>query len=126
MHINDLVGYILVGLACLAITVALCAMFAQCAKSFKFLQVFQQNLTRQADDLRIHKMLGCLGMSTKGYVRKVPWSQVANHLNKCEQCAKTTECDAALEKRDTSQAVDFCPNYSELVRLSPRGRRFAS
>ncbi|MEA3277293.1 MAG: DUF6455 family protein [Pseudomonadota bacterium] len=118
MNVNELIGYILLVLAGVAVGIAFCAMLVQCVQNCRFLRAYRRDVTQRVNGLRLHKMLGCLGMSTKGYVRKALSSETEMHLNRCQQCATTTECDAALAKGDTSQAAAYCPNFPDLVQLS--------
>lgn len=79
---------------------------------------------KRASELRIKKMLETLGMTPQGYAQKALWSQMVIQLNRCESCAETTKCDAALKKGDITEAGDFCPNFNDLVRHSPLRKNF--
>lgn len=126
MNVDTIIGYTLLALAGVAVTIAFVAMLVQCIRNCCFLRTYHKDLTQRADGLRIQKMLGCLGLSTKGYVRKAFSSEVEMHLNRCQQCATTTQCDAALTNGDTSHADTFCPNFPDLIRLSSRRKSLAS
>ena len=125
MNINDLIGYILVVLGSSTLVVVVFLMVVQCAQNCMSLRTLQRNFMKRANELRIKKMLETLGMSTRSYVRKALCSQVAVQLNRCESCTETTKCDAALKKGDVQKATDFCPNFDDLVRLSPQPKNFA-
>ncbi len=124
MNINESIGYILVELASLALVVVVYLMVVLCAQNCRFLRSHQRNFMIRANELRIKKMLETLGMTTRGYVRKALCSQVAIQLNRCESCPETTKCDAALKKGDVQKARDFCPNFVDLVRLSPQRKKY--
>jgi hypothetical protein len=70
--------------------------------------------------LRIHKMLGRLGISNRRYFCKMLSTQVETQLIRCQQCASTAECDAVLEGGKSIDQSTFCPNFAELSRLSRR------
>lgn len=118
MNISVLLAHTLVALACLTIILLLCTLLVQIAQNIKFLRHYRKNLRQRANGLRIKKMLLCLGMNTRTYLRRALWPDVVVHLNRCQQCATTAECDVALANGDISRAEDFCPNSKELIRLS--------
>ena len=126
MNIDTMIGYVLLALTGIAVAVAFIAMLVQCVRNCCFLRTYRKDLTQRTDGLRIHKMLGCIGLSTKGYIRRAFSSEVEMHLSRCQQCATTTECDAALTRRDRSQAHAFCPNFPDLIRLSGRCKTLES
>ena len=103
-----------------ALGVAVLAMLVNCLQSCRFLRSYRQNLRQRINDLRIRRMLESLGVSSKRYMRKALIADVETHLNRCQQCPNTPECDAALGKGDTSKGDAFCPNFRELVKFSRR------
>ena len=125
MNINELIGYILVGIASLTLVVVVILMVVQCARNCRSVRSLQRNFMQRANELRINKMLETLGMTTRSYVRKALCSQVKIQLNRCESCTETTKCDAALKQGEVQKATDFCPNYDDLVQLSPQRKNFA-
>ena len=103
-----------------ALTVAVCAMLWNCIQDCRFLHSYRLGLRERINDLRIHRMLESLGVSRNRYMRKALITEVETHLHRCQQCPNIPECDAALEKADTSSGDAFCPNYRELAKFVPR------
>ena len=121
MIINELIGHLellLLVVVGLTLSASFCGMLYLCIQNLRFIHSYQEDLKKRVDGLRIHRMLGCLGMSTMCYVRKARHMEVEVQLSRCKQCPNTAVCDAALDTGDTSQADAFCPDFPELNRLS--------
>jgi hypothetical protein len=103
-----------------ALSVAVIAMLVSCVYNCRFLRSFRQAQRRRFNDLRIRRMLESLGVNKRRYMRKALIAEVETHLNRCQQCPNTPECDAALANGDISDGDAFCPNFRELVKFSPR------
>jgi hypothetical protein len=109
-----------------ALLVGVSAMLISCVQDCRFLRSYRQGLRERISSLRIHRMLGALGVSRRDYTRKALFSEVEMHLSRCRQCPNTDECDAALDQGDVTDGEAFCPNFRELVKFSrrpTRGRR---
>jgi hypothetical protein len=84
--------------------------------SVKWLRVYQRDRYEKIKSLRIHRMLGSLGIKLSRYLRKVPPSDVERQLLVCEWCKTTKTCDTYLEGCQTFEEQTFCPNFPEFER----------
>ena len=119
-------GPVLLVIASCALLVAGLVMLFNCIQSSRFLRSYRQGLRQRIASLRIHRMLEALGVSRRSYMSKAAFSEVETHLDRCQQCPNTPECDAALEQGDTSNGEAFCPNFRKLVKFSRRRRLVSS
>ena len=65
--------------------------------------------------LRLSKMLEYLGVDLTDYLRKVPASDVEQHVSRCKKCEYTEICDACLRDGRQVANMHFCPNYQSLT-----------
>ena len=103
-----------------ALSIAVIAMLLSCVQDCRFLRSFRHSQRQRFDHLRIRRMLESLGVNRRRYMRRALIAEVETHLNRCQECPNTPECDAALANGDTSDGDAFCPNFRELVKFSPR------
>lgn len=82
--------------------------------SVKWLQDYRRDRNEKIKSLRIHRMLGRLGIKMPRYLRKVPPPDVERHLQACESCTTTEICDTYLNGWQTIEEKTFCPNFPEL------------
>jgi hypothetical protein len=123
MDVIELMGRfepLLLGIAAVVLSTAFVAMLVQWFRCCRFLRSYRQDLIKSVKALRIHKMLGRLGISNRRYFCKMLSTEVENQLIRCQQCANTAECDAVLEGGKSIDESTFCPNFAELSRLSRR------
>lgn len=65
--------------------------------------------------LRLTKMLEYLGVDLTDYLRKIPVSDVEQHISNCKKCENTETCDACLRDGRQMANMNFCPNYQSLT-----------
>ena len=86
-------------------------------RSASSLRAYRRELIERALGLRIHRMLGRLGISLPRYLRRAsPWD-VERHLMRCEHCPTTQDCDLYLDEGARLDERGFCPNFNELEKL---------
>jgi hypothetical protein len=115
-------GIIMLIVAGCALGVAVVAMLASCVQNCRFIRSFRQSQRQRLSHLRIHRMLESLGVSRRRYLRKAFITDVETHLNRCQECPNTPECDTALRKGDVSNGDAFCPNFRALIGFRARRR----
>ena len=76
---------------------------------------FRENLLNRVKSVRMHKMLGALGIDEKQYTHSHRVNDIEKHINRCRQCANTEQCDSELESGVVKQAEQYCPNNSDLL-----------
>ena len=77
----------------------------------------QSKLTR-LKTYRLSKMLKYLGIDAEKYIEKMPPQSQWMHINNCQHCPNTVECDDHLSNGKPIQNMSFCPNYISLIRHS--------
>jgi hypothetical protein len=70
---------------------------------------------KELKSLRLTKMLEYLGVDLTDYLRKVPVSDVEQHMSRCKKCKNTEICDACLRDGKQVANMHFCPNYQSLT-----------
>lgn len=86
----------------------------RCSQCLKFLRSYKQDLLERIQALRIHRMLGRLGIKTPCYLRKARAIDVEIQLMKCSRCERVDSCDAYLQSDENIDPHTFCPNYAQL------------
>ena len=85
------------------------------------IRAYQKELAARAWPLRLHRMLGCLGVSLSRYLRKASSMEVERHLLVCGRCDTTDICDEYLARQGKGMDVEtFCPNALQLMKYRHR------
>lgn len=100
-------------------TVLLCTTAVGCCRAFAFLRRHRREQQQQLGSLRIRHMLRFLGVGNSRYLFKTDAPRVEIQLARCRNCRAPDTCDAFLDGERRADPVEFCPNYRELVELSP-------
>ena len=90
-------------------------LFRSITKSSQQGENFYQNLLERIKQLRMHKMLQALGVDEKEYTRGNPVNEIEMHMNRCQECGNTEQCDAELEIGKIKHAYQYCPNNEDLL-----------
>jgi len=72
---------------------------------------------------RLSKMLKFLGIDQEKYIEKMPSQSQWMHMNNCQHCPNTVECDDHLSDGKPILDMSFCPNYISLIKHSTRDMR---
>jgi len=99
-------------------------MVIRCRQCLKFLRSYKQDLSERVQALRIHRMLGRLGIKTPRYLRKARAIDVETQLIRCSGCETTDVCDAYLQSDEIIDPHTFCLNYSQLKTYGPFRKKF--
>ena len=79
---------------------------------------FHQNLAAEFERLRLSRMLAALGISKARYIHQTPVVEIRQHMQNCEQCENTQECDSRLAKGEVdADHIGFCNNEETLKNL---------
>lgn len=95
--------------------VIIIGLFRSITKSSQQGENFYQNLLEQIKQLRMHKMLQVLGVDEKEYTRGNQVNEIEMHMNRCQECGNTEQCDAELESGEIKHADQYCPNNEDLL-----------
>ena len=90
-------------------------LFRSITKSSRQGETFYQNLLERIKPLRMHKMLQALGVDEKEYTRGNQVNEIEMHMNRCQACGNTEQCDSELESRVIKHADQYCPNNEDLL-----------
>ncbi len=80
-------------------------------------QAFRQLLAQRLEQLRLHRLMGLMGLNTGKYLYQERIHDVERHMRACASCAETSRCDQALEHQQPEAAAEFCANYQDLQKL---------
>ncbi len=71
------------------------------------------SLAARVEQLRLHRMIGKLGIDVGTYVHRVRVADVEKHMATCRDCTTQTACDERANP-DTAADYSFCPNQESL------------
>jgi Family of unknown function (DUF6455) len=100
--------------------VIIIGLFRSITKSSRQGENFYQNLLERIKQLRMHKMLQALGVDEKEYTRGNPVIEIEMHMNRCQECGNTEQCDSELESGEIKHADQYCPNNEDLLNSSAK------
>ena len=95
-------------------------LFRSITKSSQQGDIFYQNLLDRIKQLRMHKMMQALGVDEKEYTRGNQVNEIKMHMNRCQECANTEQCDSELESGEIKRADQYCPNNEDLLNSSAK------
>lgn len=115
----DMITVVAVGLLWGLSALLAIALFAAIFLNMKTGMRFRQGIASRVNQLRLGKMLNALGIDLDTYLHSERIVDIETHINKCEQCVNTSECDEKL----TSNAIKpdeiaFCNNEKSLQEIS--------
>ena len=69
--------------------------------------------------LRLTKILVALGVDTNAYIHDEHIADIYSHMERCEDCSNTEECDDTLSKDQIEpNEIGFCNNEQSLQRIA--------
>lgn len=80
-------------------------------------KAFRHQLARRLEQLRLHRLMELMGLSTGQYLHRERIVDVERHLRACASCTQTSRCDQILDRAEPEAVADFCANYDELDAL---------
>jgi Family of unknown function (DUF6455) len=91
----------------------------QRVQNYCALEAKREQLMTRVLNSRLGRMLRSLNISLRDYVSRFPASTITGHMNTCQECTASTDCDSFLadNRSDPASARDFCPNMNEFDRL---------
>ena len=78
-------------------------------------EAYYQTLISRIKPLRMHRMLQALGIETGKYARGHPVNEIEMHMQRCQRCSNTEQCDSELASGSVQHAEEYCPNNSDLL-----------
>ena len=82
---------------------------------------YRQGLADQLERLRLGKMLTALGIETDSYLSSERAVDIREHMERCNACANTDECDTWLaEGAVDAGSIDYCNNEASLQKIAER------
>ena len=80
---------------------------------------YRQGLADQLERLRLGKMLTALGIETDNYLSTERAVDIREHMERCNACANTGECDTRLAKGPVDAgSIDYCNNEASLQKIA--------
>ena len=95
-------------------------LFRSIMKSSRQGETFYQNLIDRIEQLRMHKMLQALGIDEKEYTHSNQVNEIEMHMNRCQECSNTEQCDSELENGEIKHADQYCPNNEDLLNAAAK------
>ena len=84
---------------------------------------YRQALASQLERLRLGKMLVALGIDTDSYLSSERVVTIREHMDRCNACENTGECDNRLaEGAMDAESIGFCNNEASLQEIAARQR----
>lgn len=115
----DLISLIIAGLLGILITLVTVLLFIAIIFNMKRGRKYRQALAKKVAQLRLNKMLIALGVDTNAYIHDENVADIYKHMERCEECGKTEECDDALSKDKLNpDEIDFCNNEQSLQKIA--------
>lgn len=79
---------------------------------------YRENLAEQLSQLRINRMLGALGIDVNRYLHQQHVHEIHQHMNRCESCENTDQCDQELNNNQVDPAnIAYCNNDEALNKI---------
>lgn len=115
MDLISLAGFILLyGILGILGAYILISMFM----NMKFGRKYFERLSKKLQSLRLNKMLSALGIETDNYLSTQRKIDITRHMDACNQCKNTKECDQHLTDGDIDpDSIMYCNNEKELQEL---------
>ena len=118
MSLSDQTLYLILGLIAL-LTAVLVFNWALAVRHLKRGVEFRGIVARKVQSLRLHKMLGAVGIDPSRYLDRASVPAIEQHVRSCENCPNTGICDERLgaEQGAARDYSSFCPNFESLKTL---------
>ena len=115
----DLISLIIASLLGILITLVIVLLFIAIIFNMKRGRKFRQALAKRVAQLRLNNMLVALGVDTNAYLHEEKVTDIYKHMESCEACENTEECDDALEKDNINpDTIGFCNNEQSLQKIA--------
>ncbi len=115
----DLISLIIASLLGLLITLLATLLFIAIIFNMKRGRKYRQVLAKKISQLRLNRMLIALGVDTNAYIHDEHVADIHKHMERCEECEKTAECDDALAKgKINPDEIGFCNNEQSLQEIA--------
>ena len=116
MDIFSLIVAILLGFFVTLLTVLL---FIAIIFNMKNGRKYRQTLAKKIQQLRLNKMLTALGIDPNAYLHNEHITDIHKHMERCEACENTEECDEALSTHKLNPTeIGFCNNKQSLQKIA--------
>jgi len=107
---------VIAGLSSTALVAVAIWVYLESKKQLQFTQRFVR--LNKLRSYRLSKMLRHLGIDLEKYIDKMPSQSQWMHMNNCQHCPNTLECDEHLSDGKPIVNMNFCPNYMSLIKHS--------
>ena len=115
----DLISLIIASLLGLLISLLAALLFIAIVFNMKRGRKFRQALAKKVAQLRLNKMLIALGVDTNAYIHEEHVAEIYKHMERCEECDNTKQCDEALAKDNINpDEIGFCNNEKSLQQIA--------
>jgi hypothetical protein len=115
----DIFSIIVATLLGLLITLVSALLFLAIIFNMKRGRKYRQALAKKVAQLRLNKMLVALGVDTNAYIHEEHVADIYQHMERCEECSNTEECDDALSKdKINPDEIGFCNNEQSLQEIA--------
>ena len=116
MDFFSLIIAILLGVS---VTAVIALLFIAIIFNMKRGRKYRQALAKKVAQFRLNKMLIALGIDTNAYIHDEHVADIYKHMEHCEECSNTEECDDALAKDNINpNEIGFCNNEQSLQKVA--------
>lgn len=79
---------------------------------------YRKGLAEKVNRLRLGKMLAALGVDINRYLSSERSVDIQQHIDRCNACVNTAECDEKLDSHDIDpEHIGFCNNEASLQEI---------
>jgi len=123
MDIFSLIVAILLGFF---VTLLAVLLFTAIIFNMKKGRKYRQALAKRIEQLRLNKMLTALGIDPNAYLHDQHITDIHSHMERCEACENTAECDETLSTNKINPTeIGFCNNEQSLQKIAKGPTRTA-
>ena len=115
----DIFSLIVSSLLGLFVVLLIALLFIAIIFNMKKGRKYRQALAKKIEQLRLNKMLIALGINPNTYLHDEHITDIHKHMERCEACENTEQCDEALSANNLNPAeIDFCNNEQSLQKIA--------
>lgn len=80
---------------------------------------FRETLFSQISSMRMGRMMDALEINKERYLHQESVLDIDSHINSCNECKNTNECDEKLNSKNIDpENISFCNNEESLLAIS--------
>lgn len=115
----DILSQIVAILLGFLVTLLIALLFIAIIFNMKKGRKYRQSLSKKVEQLRLNKMLIALGIDPNSYLHDEHITDIHKHMERCQACENTEECDEALATNNVNpDGISYCNNEESLQKIA--------